>query len=165
MVLYSAEIVGYPKHRPDVRLSSGQIVHSFHPEGECFGDRCPVHLPSDHHLRGLPLAFVAGSMVRILPGLNVSKAGGVLVPDYSDNPVPVVIDPDDYGFISSGSAILRNSGVCAHCGDEIQSLHRHDFKECSCGSNFVDGGTDYLRRTTGLVDTSLTFTATEAEEI
>ena len=32
------------------------------------------------------------------------------------------------------------------CGDIIESVHRHDFVECSCGSIFVDGGHDYLRR-------------------
>jgi len=34
---------------------------------------------------------------------------------------------------------------CLKCGDEIQSQHRHDFVECSCGNIFVDGGTDYFR--------------------
>ena len=42
--------------------------------------------------------------------------------------------------------ILRNRAKCLKCGDIIESVHRHDFVECSCGSIFVDGGHDYLRR-------------------
>lgn len=34
---------------------------------------------------------------------------------------------------------------CKRCGDVIQSLSRHDFRSCKCGSVFVDGGSDYLR--------------------
>lgn len=43
-------------------------------------------------------------------------------------------------------AIIRNAARCKACGDEIESTYRHDFKSCSCGAIFVDGGTDYLRR-------------------
>ena len=42
-------------------------------------------------------------------------------------------------------AILKNSAQCAVCGDILVSKHRHDFVSCSCGSIFIDGGTDYLR--------------------
>lgn len=42
--------------------------------------------------------------------------------------------------------IIRNSAKCLECGDEIESTHRHDFRGCSCGNLFVDGGKDYLRR-------------------
>lgn len=42
--------------------------------------------------------------------------------------------------------IIRNSAKCLDCGDEIVSVHRHDFKYCSCGSLAVDGGDEYLRR-------------------
>lgn len=42
--------------------------------------------------------------------------------------------------------ISRNSARCGECGDEIESTHRHDFKSCTCGSLFVDGGKDYIRR-------------------
>jgi hypothetical protein len=42
--------------------------------------------------------------------------------------------------------ILLNKAKCRVCGDEIISTHRHDYKECSCGSIMVDGGKDYLRR-------------------
>lgn len=34
---------------------------------------------------------------------------------------------------------------CGKCGDIIESTYRHDFKRCSCGSIFVDGGNDYFR--------------------
>lgn len=42
--------------------------------------------------------------------------------------------------------ILRNAMKCLKCGEVIESKTRHDFVECSCGSIFVDGGHDYLRR-------------------
>lgn len=42
--------------------------------------------------------------------------------------------------------IKRNAIRCNHCGDEIESVHVHDFRWCSCGSVFVDGGREYLRR-------------------
>jgi len=157
MALHSAKIYGAPKQRPDVTLSSGQLVLNFHGESQCFGDVCPVHKPTEHSMRDWPLAFVSGSMVRIVPGVTVSEAQGVRIPQFSERPVPVVIDPDDYGFLRSGSAVLRNSGVCPECGDELQSNSRHDFQECKCGKNFVDGGTDYIRRTVDLIDTSLAF--------
>ena len=34
---------------------------------------------------------------------------------------------------------------CKHCGDEIFSNHRHDFKKCKCEKIFVDGGDSYFR--------------------
>ena len=42
--------------------------------------------------------------------------------------------------------ILSNQIKCLDCGDEIYSAHRHDFKYCTCGNVFVDGGMDYLRQ-------------------
>ena len=42
--------------------------------------------------------------------------------------------------------IMRNRIKCKHCGDVIESYHVHDYKECSCGACFVDGGRQYLRR-------------------
>jgi hypothetical protein len=42
--------------------------------------------------------------------------------------------------------IIKNAIKCIHCGDIIESRHRHDFVTCSCGCCCVDGGTDYLRR-------------------
>ncbi len=41
--------------------------------------------------------------------------------------------------------ILRNAAKCLKCGDEIESMHVHDFVSCSCGTIFVDGGREYLR--------------------
>lgn len=34
---------------------------------------------------------------------------------------------------------------CLICNDEIESIHRHDFKFCKCQHCFVDGGNDYGR--------------------
>jgi len=41
--------------------------------------------------------------------------------------------------------LLKNSIICNHCKDEIESKHRHDFVKCSCGKVAVDGGKDYKR--------------------
>jgi hypothetical protein len=38
--------------------------------------------------------------------------------------------------------IIKNAIKCVHCGDIIESRHRHDFVTCSCGCCSVDGGTD-----------------------
>lgn len=42
--------------------------------------------------------------------------------------------------------LLRNRIRCRLCGDIIESMHRHDFRWCSCGAVAVDGGTDYAKR-------------------
>ena len=42
--------------------------------------------------------------------------------------------------------ITRNAARCKKCGDLLESVHRHDYKECSCGAIMVDGGLDYIRR-------------------
>lgn len=34
---------------------------------------------------------------------------------------------------------------CKICGDIIFSRSRHDFRPCSCGNLFIDGGFDYWR--------------------
>jgi len=39
-----------------------------------------------------------------------------------------------------------NKIQCLHCGDIIESKHRHDFKSCICGKVFVDGGKACKRR-------------------
>jgi hypothetical protein len=39
----------------------------------------------------------------------------------------------------------KNKIKCKSCGDIIESKSRHDFRECSCGKCFVDGGLDYQR--------------------
>ena len=42
--------------------------------------------------------------------------------------------------------VLINQAQCLLCGEIIQSTHRHDFRSCTCGNLFVDGGRAYLRR-------------------
>lgn len=42
--------------------------------------------------------------------------------------------------------IKKNAVRCNICGDEIESVHCHDFKRFSCGACAFDGGHDYLRR-------------------
>ena len=41
--------------------------------------------------------------------------------------------------------IKKNAIQCLKCGDVIESKSKHDFKYCSCGSCFVDGGHSYVR--------------------
>jgi len=41
--------------------------------------------------------------------------------------------------------IVRNAAQCLLCNDIVESTHRHDFQQCSCGNVFVDGGYDYIR--------------------
>lgn len=41
--------------------------------------------------------------------------------------------------------IKRNVIRCRKCGDIIESKTVHDFRQCSCGACFVDGGTEYCR--------------------
>jgi len=40
---------------------------------------------------------------------------------------------------------MSNKIKCLKCNDIIQSYYTHDFKKCSCGNIFIDGGNDYLR--------------------
>ena len=110
-----------------VTLNSGQVIYNSHAPGTCLGEFCPLHNPSEHELRGAPLYFNGVHMYR--------KVGDDLR-----------VDPDDYSFLQHGRAILRNSARCALCGDEIFSESRHDFRSCSCGEIFIDGGPSYLRR-------------------
>lgn len=42
-----------------------------------------------------------------------------------------------------------NRAQCLRCGEVLESLHRHDFRTCSCGNLSVDGGEDYLKRSFG----------------
>ena len=42
--------------------------------------------------------------------------------------------------------IRTNKVRCKHCGDVIESKHRHDFVWCKCGKVAVDGGLSYLKR-------------------
>lgn len=165
MELHSAKLVEpADSYRPAVQLTSGQIVENFHGGESCLGSVCPVHKPSDHPYRDLPLAFTGGHMVRILPGIVPNPMAGVEVSGI-EGIVAVIIDPDDYGLRSSGSAIIRNSGYCIVCGDHIVSHYTHDYKSCSCGKSAVDGGNSYLRRTGHVLDTSLVFSSPEGADL
>lgn len=42
--------------------------------------------------------------------------------------------------------LIRNAIRCNHCGDVIESVHRHQFVQCSCARVAVDGGLEYLKR-------------------
>lgn len=42
--------------------------------------------------------------------------------------------------------LVRNALRCNACGDEIVSVHRHDFNCCKCGAICIDGGLEYTRR-------------------
>ena len=42
--------------------------------------------------------------------------------------------------------IKINRAQCLKCGEIIESKLKHDFVWCDCGTIFVDGGRNYLRR-------------------
>lgn len=42
--------------------------------------------------------------------------------------------------------ILKNRCQCRQCGDIIESTHRHDWVQCSCGAIYTDGGREYIQR-------------------
>lgn len=110
-----------------------------HEAGICQGEVCPLHKPTNHALRSLPLDWDGerGVMCRLL--------GDVQVPD-----------PDDFKILSGAKVIWQNSIRCNTCEIEVASTHRHDFKFCDCGKVAVDGGHSYLRRLgTDFTDTSV----------
>lgn len=128
--LFSAERV----NAQTIQLTSGQRISNFHKAEMCAPRNCPVHNPSDHEYRDLPLFFTGTYMVRLTGELN------------AESPTGQIIDPDDYLYNQSGKAILRNSVFCEGCAEEIVSVYRHDFVTCPCGNVSVDGGGSYLRR-------------------
>lgn len=109
-----------------VTLSGGQVIRGSHVPGTCLGEHCPLHNPSEHAYRDLPLYF---------NGKHMYRSKGNLF----------YVDPDDYEFSRSHYAIIRNSAKCLACGDEVVSRNRHDYTSCSCGAIFVDGGNEYIR--------------------
>jgi hypothetical protein len=50
-------------------------------------------------------------------------------------------------IIDDGSFIVHNAISCKFCHDYLESNHKHDFKDCSCGEVAIDGGLSYLKRT------------------
>jgi hypothetical protein len=117
-----------------IQLTSGQRLSAVHKASQCAPRNCPLHRPSEHEYRDLPLFFTGTYMVRLTGEIN------------DENPTGQIIDPDDYEYNRNGRAILRNSALCHSCGEEIVSAFRHDFVTCSCGNVAVDGGGSYPRR-------------------
>lgn len=113
-----------------LELSSGTVLRNPHNDEQCSGRNCPIHNPSDHPYRDLPLDFNGTNMVRI----DLDSEGGVR------------IDPDDYEFNKEHVAILRNSARCLNCWEEVHSESQHDFVVCKCRNVAVDGGRRYLKR-------------------
>lgn len=60
---------------------------------------------------------------------------------------------------------MRNAAQCRLCGDVIVSRHRHDWRACSCGEIFVDGGNDYLRRGARDMDNFIDLCNPRVEEV
>ena len=64
--------------------------------------------------------------------------------------------------IRTREVVVVNKCQCRHCGDIIESKHRHDFVRCKCGSIFTDGGKSYIRRSANdlsdIIDMSETYT-------
>ena len=42
--------------------------------------------------------------------------------------------------------LIKNMIKCNTCGDVLESTYRWEFKWCTCGRVFIDGGLDYARR-------------------
>lgn len=112
---------------PDGRM----LTH--HNASVCAGQHCPLHNPSDHEYRQYPLDWdsLTGVMIRLLPSGET------------------VIDPDEYRLHQKERYLYINRAVCNKCYEAVASVHRHDFKTCSCGNLSVDGGHDYPRRVFG----------------
>ena len=65
------------------------------------------------------------------------------------------------------TVVVVNKCQCARCLDIIESRHRHDFVQCSCGAIFTDGGTEYIRRggeIENIIDMSETYEETYESE-
>jgi hypothetical protein len=65
------------------------------------------------------------------------------------------------------TVVVVNKCQCARCLDIIESKHRHDFVQCSCGAIFTDGGTEYIRRggeIENIIDMSETYEETFESE-
>ena len=119
-----------------MELSGGQRVHAFHKSSQCAPDHCPVHNPSDHAFRDLPLFYegVGQYMYR------VNEDG------------TQILDPDDYKLRTHGCVIVRNSGTCLVCATNVVSTYRHGMVACDCANVTIDGGTVYLKRSVGNID-------------
>jgi len=105
------------------------VFLTHHPLGDCIGDVCTFHNPTNHPLRDLPMDFIGGVMYRV--------DGDKYIPNPDDPAVRAGIRKE---------FIVENAVVCRQCSDRIVSTHRHDFKHCKCGAISVDGGADYMRR-------------------
>lgn len=44
------------------------------------------------------------------------------------------------------SKILKNMAKCLDCEQIVESKHVHDFRTCKCGNLSVDGGLQYIKR-------------------
>lgn len=112
-------------------LSGGQTIYAFHKSDQCYGGICPVHKPTAHTYRDLPLFYSFDN------GYFYRK---------NEETGTMYIDPDDYTLRNNGRVIVRNSVLCLECGAEIISEYRHHAATCPCGTVMVDGGSAYLKR-------------------
>lgn len=109
-----------------------------HAPTQCSGRPCTLHRPTNHGFRDRAIRW--------------NQETGVFLRECFHN--EWVLDPDQYeylgedrieplccGYTLKGGPRIR----CEHCDDIIRSMHRHDYKVCSCGATAVDGGTAYTR--------------------
>lgn len=105
-----------------------------HDVGHCAGvdeEGCPIHAPSDHPLRDLPLVFRRPANNEGGPVFNRRREDGTEVPD-----------PDSLAYYRK----RINAVICLECDTVIESKHQHDFVQCPCGNVAVDGGHAYKKR-------------------
>lgn len=67
-------------------------------------------------------------------------------------------------MIRKREVVVTNKAQCAKCGDVIESVNRHDFKFCKCGSISVDGGKSYIKRSFKNYDDIIELSETYEEE-
>lgn len=128
-------------------LSSGKVIHQFHSLASCLGETCPIHKPSNHEYRHLPLDWVNNLFIRISDEFDHG----------------FTIDPDDYRYNTEERVIYRNSAYCNTCQETVESIRRYDMQKCSCKGIGVAGGLDCFTRVIGNdganhIDTSIVFT-------
>lgn len=125
-------------------LPNGEVLGRTHGIEACEGWSCVLHNPTNHKMSGWPLRWDWECK---------------LFYRYCSQHAEWLVDPDQYLFLKMvGGAdflipaccgyVYTEAGPqvqCGHCANVVQSLNRHDYQTCGCGSTSVDGGGFYTR--------------------
>ena len=118
-------------------------IVNIHDRTACGGRVCVIHSPTEHHMSEWPLTWYENQALFYRTCPHQRR----------------VLDPDQFQFLRESGKwadvketccgyIYSTAGptiTCTSCGDQIQSLHRHDFVTCTCGDTSIDGGSSYTR--------------------